>query len=336
MSNPDIAFYDTSQVQLIEWDMLDKRKYIPLNICSTAAVRALLYPLTVVKTRIQVRQRNVYRGTTQALWSIFKHEGIRGLYSGYLISTFQVFSGLVYTVTYEGTRHFLFRNDLAYNNAIRGSIGGGFASATCLLLVVPSDIVSQHMMVFERHRAGAVVPNTPNVSLVDQRRSGDSLNLRQLLQREPGGRLWWMITREIYRRDGLIGFYRGYPASLLCYAPSSAALWALYIEFSSLFYRIVPNPSQLMAQAMAAPCAGAVVAVVFNSVDLFRANLQVQRDPWIVTIRRLWRDERWRIFTKGLPQRLAIMPMTTLLMLGSYECVKRYSVHSELRPRVHW
>jgi len=328
-----MAFFDTSQVQFIEWDMLDKKKYIPLNICSTAAVRGLLYPLTVVKTRIQVRQRNSYRNTTQALWSIFKHEGIRGLYSGYLISTFQVFSGLVYTVTYEGTRHFLMQNNLASNSALRASIGGGFASAICLLLVVPSDIVSQHMMVFERRRVGVV--NPPPVTLVEQRHV-DSLNLRQLLQREPGGRIWWLITREIYRRDGLIGFYRGYPASLLCYAPSSAALWALYIEFSTFFYRISPSSSHLMAQTLAAPCAGAAVAVLFNALDLFRANLQVQRNPWGDTMRRLWREERWRIFSKGLPTRLAIMPLTTLLMLGSYECVKRYSVHSELRPMIHW
>lgn len=38
----------------------------------------------------------------------------------------------------------------------------------------------------------------------------------------------------------------------------------------------MPNPSNLMAQAMAAPCAGAVVAVLFNALDLFRANLQVR------------------------------------------------------------
>lgn len=98
MTSADVGFYDASQVQLIEWDMLDKRKYVPMNILSTAAVRALLYPLTVVKTRIQVRQRSAYRGTTQALWQIFKHEGVRGLYSGYLISTFQVWLSLIVSV----------------------------------------------------------------------------------------------------------------------------------------------------------------------------------------------------------------------------------------------
>lgn len=138
---------------------------------------------------------------------------------------------MVYTLTYEGTRHFLIENNLASNNAVRASVGGGLASATCLLLVVPSDIVSQHMMVFERKRSP--MANLSGAASAIEHGSVDFLNLRQLLQREPGARLFSLITREIYRRDGLIGFYRGYPASLLCYAPSSAALWALYIEFSS-------------------------------------------------------------------------------------------------------
>lgn len=162
---------------------------------------------------------------------------------------------MVYTVTYEGTRHLLAEHNIISNSALRSSIGGGLASAAALLVVVPSDIVSQHMMVFERRRvnpgtsssttsASSNMSKRPNSSstapnIVDSKRSNvDTLNLRQLIQREPKGRFWWLITREIYRRDGLYGFYRGYPASLICYAPSSAALWALYIEFTSKFFII--------------------------------------------------------------------------------------------------
>jgi solute carrier family 25 protein 44 len=345
----DIGLHDTSQVQIIEWSMLDKKKFIPLNVCTTAAVRAFLYPLTVVKTRIQVTKRNAYRGTIHALLSIAKHEGFRGLYSGYLISTFQVFSGLVYTSTYEGIRHVLMQNRLT-GSGFASFMGGLSASATALLLVVPSDIVSQHMMVFSRRRllnndltkpaAGVVTSTAPstsaNAASLVEHRNVDALNIRKLLQREPNGRIWWLITRQIYRQDGLIGFYRGYPASVLCYGPSNGALWFLYVEFASQFYHILPDRSHLMAQSLAAPCAGAVVAVLFNSVDLFRANLQVQRNSWSDTAHRLWHEEGWRIFTKGLPTRLAIMPTTTFLMLGSYEWVKRNSVHSELLPMVHW
>lgn len=39
---------------VIEWNMLNKRKYVPLNMASLFTIRTLLYPLTVVKTKIQV------------------------------------------------------------------------------------------------------------------------------------------------------------------------------------------------------------------------------------------------------------------------------------------
>lgn len=36
------------------------------------------------------------------------------------------------------------------------------------------------------------------------------------------------ITRQIYLRDGVQGFYRGYVASLCTYVPNSALWWAFY------------------------------------------------------------------------------------------------------------
>lgn len=36
------------------------------------------------------------------------------------------------------------------------------------------------------------------------------------------------IAREIYRKDGIVGYYRGYTASLLAYVPNSALWWAFY------------------------------------------------------------------------------------------------------------
>lgn len=36
------------------------------------------------------------------------------------------------------------------------------------------------------------------------------------------------IGRQIYRRDGFAGFYRGYGASLMAYVPNSAMWWAFY------------------------------------------------------------------------------------------------------------
>jgi solute carrier family 25 protein 44 len=36
------------------------------------------------------------------------------------------------------------------------------------------------------------------------------------------------IAREIFKRDGVAGYYRGYSASLLAYVPNSALWWCFY------------------------------------------------------------------------------------------------------------
>ena len=36
------------------------------------------------------------------------------------------------------------------------------------------------------------------------------------------------IVKEVYKRDGFLGFYRGYFASLVAYVPNSALWWQFY------------------------------------------------------------------------------------------------------------
>ena len=41
-------------ITIIEWEMLDKRKFFPLSMMSSFTVRCFLYPLTLIRTRLQV------------------------------------------------------------------------------------------------------------------------------------------------------------------------------------------------------------------------------------------------------------------------------------------
>ena len=38
----------------IEWDMMDKTRFFGLSLINTVSMRMILYPLTVIKTRLQV------------------------------------------------------------------------------------------------------------------------------------------------------------------------------------------------------------------------------------------------------------------------------------------
>ena len=102
---PEEAFIKT-----VEWDMLDKSKFIPMSMASSFTIRCFLYPLTLIRTRLQVQKGNeVYSGTWDAGRKILKQEGFRNLYRGFFVSCFQVVSGICYVSTYEGVRHILGR-----------------------------------------------------------------------------------------------------------------------------------------------------------------------------------------------------------------------------------
>jgi len=62
MSEPS-KFSSRSHVSTIEWDMMDKTKFLPLSMLSSFCVRCTLYPLTLIKTRLQIQKHGeMYKG----------------------------------------------------------------------------------------------------------------------------------------------------------------------------------------------------------------------------------------------------------------------------------
>lgn len=86
------SVFDSGNIQVIELHMLDLKKFLPLSLVSSLSIRALVYPFTLVKTRIQVQPKNgIYgRKTFRALFQIYSKEGVPGLYRGYVINSVQV------------------------------------------------------------------------------------------------------------------------------------------------------------------------------------------------------------------------------------------------------
>lgn len=79
-------------------------------------------------------------------WSkIYRYEGASGLYRGFWVSTFQIVSGVFYISTYEGVRHTLTRYDA--DTRVKSLVAGGCASLVGQTIVVPFDVLSQHLMV---------------------------------------------------------------------------------------------------------------------------------------------------------------------------------------------
>lgn len=180
----------------IEWGMMDKSKFYPLYTLSSFTVRCALYPLTLIKTQIQVqRKKEAYKGVSDAISKIYGNEGVSGLYRGFWLSSFQIISGVFYISTYEGVRHELGRYDI--NPRMKSFIGGGCASIVGQTVIVPFDVLSQHLMVLGLAKGTGVKNARINPLGID------------LEQKVSKAALAKEVALRVYRLHGLLGYYRG-------------------------------------------------------------------------------------------------------------------------------
>ncbi|XP_037088381.1 solute carrier family 25 member 44-like [Pollicipes pollicipes] len=314
-------------IRTIEWEMLDKRKFIPLSIASSFSIRCMLYPFTVIKTRLQVqRHHSVYNGTFDAFRKTFANEGFAGLYRGFWVSAFQLVSGVAYITTYETVRHVL-QNCGVQDSRVRALAGGGGASLVGQTIIVPFDVISQHLMVLGQ------------VELRPGKGTRRLNPLRIQYESIPRRRIALEIIKEVYKQDGVRGFYRGYFASICTYVPNSALWWSFYHFYQEQLVKVLP-PSLcplLLMQSLSATLGGVTTTVLTNPLDCVRARYQIQRVSSLPeTVQALWAEERWGIFTKGLSARLVSSITFSFMVVLGYESVKRLSINDELKPLVRW
>ena len=204
----------TNGIRVIELHMMDKRKYFSLAAVSGFVIRGLLYPVSLIRTRLQLqRQHSVYNGTYDAFVKILRAEGGRGLYKGFWVSNLMIASQMTYVTTYESVRQLLTKYEVSDTKA-KSFIAGGCASLMGQTFMVPIDVVTQHLQM--HGCAGA-----------SKMRRLDPLNIPADAMKTRFGHVQAIVSL-IYKRHGVHGFYKGYFASLAVYAPNSALWWFFY------------------------------------------------------------------------------------------------------------
>ncbi|XP_045541290.1 solute carrier family 25 member 44 [Papilio machaon] len=315
-------------ITTIEWSMMDKSKFFPLYTLSSFTVRCALYPLTLVKTQIQVqRKKEAYKGVTDAITKIYQNEGISGLYRGFWLSSFQIISGVFYITTYEGVKHELGKYDISPK--VKSFIGGGCASMVGQTVIVPFDVLSQHLMVLGLAKGRPGASRNPKLNPL-------GLDLDKRLSKAALAR---EVALRVYRLHGPLGYYRGYAASLAAYVPNSALWWALYTAYQDELLKLSPAwISHLFIQCIAGTLGGFTTTILTNPLDIVRARLQVEGVGSMRQVfKELWREEGLiGLYAKGLSARLAQSACFSFSIILGYETIKRFSVNDEFRTRVRW
>ncbi|XP_015906331.1 solute carrier family 25 member 44 [Parasteatoda tepidariorum] len=314
------------RVLTIEWEMMDKSRFFSLSMVNSFALRGLLYPFTVIKTRLQIQKQNAfYTGTFDAFFKMLKYEGFCSLYRGFWINSIQMASGIGYIITYEKVRHMLTLYADIRDTKLKGLIGGGCGSLVGQTIITPFDIVSQHMMVLgllkDKGMTGANSVNPLNID-TSATRTG----------------LAAQIINKIYEKDGLKGFYRGYCASLCTYVPSSALWWMFYPVYSDILASTLPLwTSHMFIHCVGGQMSGVTVAVITNPLDVIRARIQVNRmNSYSCAVNVIWHQEGISFLTKGLSARIIQTFFSSFFVVLGYETLKRWSVYDQYKDQIRW
>ncbi|KAM9825397.1 solute carrier family 25 member 44-like [Syngnathus typhle] len=325
-SNEDAPPANTMQqkrnIQIIEWEDLDKKKFYSFGMFITLSIRVTVYPATLIRTRLQVqRGKSLYAGTFDAFVKILRVDGVRGLYRGFMVNSFTLISGQAYITTYELVRKYV--SKYSNDNTVKSVVAGGLASMVAQSITVPIDVVSQQLMMqgqgahLSRFHLNACMEAGKPKTVFGQTRS---------------------IVAQIFAADGFPGFYRGALASLLTYIPNSAVWWPFYHFYAEQLSNLAPSGCpHLVLQAMAGPLAAATASTVTNPMDVIRARVQVEgRNSITETFRQLIKEEGFWGMTKGLSARIISSTPTAIVMVVGYESLKKLSLRPELVDSRHW
>ncbi|GLT61968.1 hypothetical protein SLA2020_346380 [Shorea laevis] len=299
----------------INWDKLDKTKFYGLGAGIFTGVTVALYPVSVIKTRLQVASKDtIERNAFSVVRGILKTDGIQGLYRGFgTVVTGAIPARVIFLTALEATKEAAFRmvEPFKLSEPTQAAIANGIAGMTASLfsqaVFVPIDVVSQKLMV--------------------QGYSGHA--------RYNGG---LDVARKIIKADGMQGLYRGFGLSVMTYSPSSAVWWASYGSSQRIVWSFLGQgtnlekapPSQLTivsVQAVGGIIAGATASCVTTPLDTIKTRLQVmgheKRPSTMQVVKTLIADDGWKGLYRGLGPRFFSMSAWGTSMILAYEYLKR-------------
>ncbi|XP_041989371.1 solute carrier family 25 member 44-like isoform X1 [Salvia splendens] len=306
----------------INWDKLHKTKFYVVGAGIFSGITVGLYPMSVVKTRMQVASHDaVERNALSVIKGLLKTDGIPGLYKGFgtvvigAIPTRIIFLTALETTKLTALKMLVpFKLSEPTQAAVANGVAGLMASFCSQAVFVPVDVVSQKLMV--------------------QGYSGHATYT--------GG---VDVVRKVVKSEGIRGLYRGFWLSVLTYSPSSAVWWATYGASQRVIWRFLDDgnaaPTEgkiLLVQAAGGISAGATSTCVTTPLDTIKTRLQVtghdKRPTTKQVVRSLIADDGWIGFYRGFGPRFFTMSAYGTSMILAYEYLNKKcsKYHNEFPP----
>ncbi|KAF3444904.1 hypothetical protein FNV43_RR14597 [Rhamnella rubrinervis] len=298
----------------INWDRLDKTKFYVVGAGLFTGLTVVLYPVSVIKTRLQVASKDVAeKNAFSVIRGVLKTDGIPGLYRGFgTVITGAIPARILFLTALETTKvaSYKMTEPIKLSEPVQAAVANGIAGMTAALFAqavfVPVDVVSQKLMV--------------------QGYSGHA--------KYNGG---LDVARTVLKSDGIRGLYKGFGLSILTYSPSSAVWWASYGASQRFIWSILgrdtgfeetPTEGKIMlVQATGGIIAGASAACITTPLDTIKTRLQVMGHGKERTVRQVIKglivDDGWRGLYRGLGPRFFSSSAWGTSMILTYEYLSK-------------
>jgi len=270
----DIVFHFDDE---IDWSKYDIKRLVAFALFFSFLSDVTLYPAMLIDTRMKVQGSSIaspwkaYCSSLSAYRELIAREGWLGLYRGFWVSaSLNPPAQVVYYGSYElmkwGFEQTYHSIDHRYPkllpkkeilDPIMFFTFGGLAEITAALFFVPLGLICGRLQIQAQNRAN---------SEYMYKNGRDAI-------------------KQIYKKEGLIGFYRGFSESLIRDVPASAVTWLCYESCSrylshyfqrrrKVWYSIAVT--EHIIATISGFFAGAATAVATNPLHLACLLIQVQ------------------------------------------------------------
>ena len=121
-------------IRIIEWDMLNKPRYVGTQLCMVLGMRLTFHPFLVIQNRISLRhQKSGNSGIIDAFRKVVTTEGFGALYRGLTLAMIRATPVSTSLILYEGIRHVMSEVGVA-SNAVKGLVGGAVSHGVVTVL----------------------------------------------------------------------------------------------------------------------------------------------------------------------------------------------------------
>ncbi|KAI8991692.1 mitochondrial carrier domain-containing protein [Mycotypha africana] len=298
---------------------------------STAGLiaRCITHPMDTIKTRLQTtttttatRPQSISALFKSIHTAIFQNEPTRSksflsLYRGLPVTlVFSVPALTVHLSCYEISKQTLdpsryFKQDTAFNHLLSGC----FAEVAAGLLFTPMEVMKNRLQTAHYSHLQSTTTTTTTTTTT----------IKDL-----------MLAKSIFKKEGILGFYKGYWMGLVVFVPHSMAYFATYEKMKQYWRRnrsshhTNHNSNDPKMFMVCSSIAGVVSILLSTPLDVIKTRWQISaaeqgkafRSGPVQIARNMLMKEGWYAFKKGLWARMAWGIPTTAISMTLFELLK--------------